>query len=269
MRSVIIDNTTLRVSRIAFGTAKLHHVFSRSKRLRLLHAAYDNGITHFDTSPYYGFGLAESDLGLFLEKRRDQVTVATKVGLYPPGHSVRWGLGVWLRKALGKFYSDLSEPVINWHVGRAQKSLEESLKRLRTEYVDVLFLHEPNTFLIDSEEFLTWLNNEGAKGKIKYWGLAGVSDLLVNWVKRNDPLSVIIQTKDSVNNKEADFLINEGRRLQFTYGYLSSALGSGTEVSVEDVLHMALKRNPYGAILYSTTRPDHFAGLSEVLLGDK
>lgn len=269
MKSVLIENTLLRVSRIALGTAKLHHIFSQSGRLRLLQAAYDNGITHFDTSPYYGFGLAEADLGVFLKGRRDKVTIATKVGLYPPGAAARGGLSAWTRKAAGKLYSPCSAPVINWHVEAAQKSLDESLKRLRTEYVDVLFLHEPDPALVNSDEFLTWLNNQRSEGKIKYWGLAGLSNFLINWIKINDPLSMIIQTKDSINNKEADFVINYGRRLQFTYGYLSSALRSGGQVPVRDLLHMALRRNQYGAVIYSTRRPDRIKGLTEVLSKDK
>ena len=265
MQSVIISNIDLRVSRLAFGTAKLHHVFSQSARVRLLKSAYDIGITHFDTSPYYGFGLAELDLGLFLKGHRDKVTVATKVGIYPPGRAVNASLAAWTRKAAGKLYSGFSAPVISWNIEVAKRSLNESLKRLRTDYVDILFLHEPNHSLINSEEFLSWLSDEKSKGKIKYWGLAGFSGSLINFVKKNDPLSMITQTKDSINNKEADVVINQGRELQFTYGYLSSAFKDGKQVTAEHLLRMALKRNQSGAILVSSRRVERIKMLAAIM----
>lgn len=62
MRRIILPGTALSVSRFIFGTASLFRAGRRSERLRLLDAAYDHGLTHFDTAPYYGFGSAERDL---------------------------------------------------------------------------------------------------------------------------------------------------------------------------------------------------------------
>jgi aryl-alcohol dehydrogenase-like predicted oxidoreductase len=54
------------------------------ERLQLLECAYDAGIRHFDTAPYYGYGEAERVLGEFLRGKRDQVTITTKFGIQPP-----------------------------------------------------------------------------------------------------------------------------------------------------------------------------------------
>lgn len=265
MEYVEIANTHLRASRLAFGTASLHHLYSQRQRQRLLEAAFSAGITHFDTSPYYGFGLAESDLGAFMQGRRSQVTVASKVGLYAPGVAAHGSFGVWARKAFGKFSRGLAAPRIDWHVQTAAHSLNASLKRLRTDYVDLLLLHEPDPSLIQSDEFLAWLEVERSKGKVRYWGLAGMPGLLEKWLCTNHPLAMIIQTKDSLAHKEADIVLKYGRRLQFTYGYLSSATSDKETKSADTVLREALQRNKDGSIVCSTRRLDRVAKLTEAM----
>lgn len=264
MQYTTIENTNLKVSRLAFGTASLHHLFRRSQRQRLLAAAFASGITHFDTSPYYGYGLAESDVGLFIRGRRDAVTVATKVGLYAPG-STNSIMSIWARKAAGKFFQSLSVPRIDWGVQTAERSLNASLKRLKTEYVDVLFLHEPDPTLINSDEFLTWLESERAKGKVRYWGLAGVPDRFGEWILINHPLSTIVQSKDSLDRKEADIVLRQERRLQFTYGYLSSSTQGMAEYSADTLLRKALQRNTDGSVLFSTRRLERIEKLAGIV----
>ena len=82
-----IDGTDIEVSRLGFGTSSLHHLLSRRDRRSLLLHAESVGITHFDTAPYYGYGLAERELGLALRDRRSRITVTTKVGLYPVSYT--------------------------------------------------------------------------------------------------------------------------------------------------------------------------------------
>jgi len=55
----MLPGTGLSVSRLSFGTATLHHHPTTAKRQAFLAAALDHGFTHFDTSPYYGFGMSE------------------------------------------------------------------------------------------------------------------------------------------------------------------------------------------------------------------
>lgn len=254
MQYSIIENTDVRVSRISFGTASLHHLFSAKQRQRLLKTAASAGISHFDTSPYYGYGLAESDLGALMQGGRDAFTVATKVGFYPFGGAAHGTFGVWARKAVGKFYPRLSAPEVDWCVQRAANSLNASLRRLKTDYVDFLFLHEPDIGLLNADEFLRWIEVERSKGKVRYWGLAGLPVLLKPWLLIDHPLALVLQTKDDLVTKMADFVLESGRNLQFTYGYLSSRSGSGSGESVADVVCNALMRNTDGAILISTRR---------------
>ena len=86
MKRIPLPGTHLTLSRFSFGTASLHHLGALGKQLRHLRAALEAGFSHFDTAPLYGFGMAERALGrAFGDARSEAVTIATKVGLYPPG----------------------------------------------------------------------------------------------------------------------------------------------------------------------------------------
>jgi aryl-alcohol dehydrogenase-like predicted oxidoreductase len=262
MRYSVIENTDVRVSRISFGTASLHHLFSAKQRQHLLGTAASAGISHFDTSSYYGYGLAESDLGTFMLGHRAAFTVTTKVGLYPFCGVARGAFDVWTRKAVGKFYPRLSAPEVDWGIQRAADSLNASLRRLKTDYVDFLFLHEPDIGLLNAGEFLGWLEAERSKGKIRYWGLAGLPALLAPWLLIDHPLALVLQTRDDLVAKTADFVLESGRHLQFTYGYLSSRPATGSVKSVADVVCGALMRNTHGSVLISTRRTDRVKQLA-------
>lgn len=264
MKFSVIEDTNVRVSRISFGTASMHHLFSKAKRRHLLETAAASGITHFDTSPYYGYGLAEFDLGTFLHGRRDAFTVTTKVGLYPHGSAVQGAFGVWARKAAGKLIPRLTVPEVDWHVQRAAASLDASLKRLKTDYVDFLFLHEPDIRLLNADELLSWVEVEQSKGKVRYWGLAGLPTVLEPWLDIRHPLAQVLQTRDDLATRSADFVVECGRQLQFTYGYLSSHSTTGSVESAADLLRKALARNTNGSILVSTRRAERVKQLAEL-----
>lgn len=267
MRSVTIDRTNLQVSRWSLGTGSLHHLLFSGERQRLLDCAVDVGFTHFDTAPYYGYGLAELALGRLIQHQRLRVTVATKVGLYPPGASAKHGLSLWSRKASEKIGLTSSRPRIDWCVSTAEKSLDASLQRLRTDYVDLLFLHEPDPVMIATDEFLDWLAREVQRGRVRYWGLAGAGLVDSTWVNEGSLLANVLQIQDSVDTRNAEGLVVHGRSLQFTYGYLSKLqVTEGPDMTPES-LQNVLKCNSTGSILVSTRGAERlrdFATASEL-----
>lgn len=265
MKQVVIEGADIPVSRIALGTATLHHVFSSSKRQKLLNVAASAGISHFDTSPFYGFGLAECDVGALLKKGRSRFTVATKVGLYPWVASAESAASAWALKAVGKAIPIASKPLINWQVSRARQSFQQSLRRLGTDYLDFLFLHEPDRRLIDADEFQRWIEDEVARGAVRMWGLAGVAEKVAPWVLAGHRLARVVQTQDSLDGKEADFMISAGRRLQFTYGYLSASPTREGTAAAHTVLKAALERNTHGSIIVATRRADRIAELARLV----
>lgn len=262
MKQTTLPGTDLSVSRLSFGTASLHHLPTSSQRQQLLATAFDQGFTHFDTAPYYGFGLAESEVGRFVGCHNDQLTVASKVGLHPPGGQASTTAGLWARKALGKLVPVLSKPVVDWSVGAASKSLENSLRRLRRDCVDVLFLHEPDPCLLNTEEFLNWLTRQQDEGKLRYWGLAGPAGRFAKWIQDGHDLAHILQVYDCVEGVQVHPVLTSGRVFQFTYGYLSAARRSNSTVRVDDVLRVALSRNQRGSVLVSTRRVAHVPELA-------
>lgn len=254
MKTIAIPEANLVVSRLSFGTASLHHLPFSSGRRALLAAAWDAGFTHFDTSPYYGFGIAEHELGRFLKAARREATVATKVGLYAPGGRTSGTLAAWGRKAVGKAFPSISRAVVDWSVARATASLHESLNVLGRDHVDIVFLHEPAPGLLDADEFLRWCTKQKEAGKIKHWGLAGEWPRFSTWTRH--PLAEIVQTRDL----DAAALRAAGREPQFTYGALSSAPRGA---SVAEALRAALARNPRGSLVVSTRKIGRLKALAE------
>src|SRR5215207_4597864 len=113
-----LGQTGFNVSVIGYGASPLGHEFGPAdfdEGVRAVHAAVDRGINFFDVSPFYGRTVAEDRLGRALEGRRDKVVLATKVGRY------------------GR------EPEeCDYSATRVASSVEGSLRRLRTDHVDLL-----------------------------------------------------------------------------------------------------------------------------------
>jgi aryl-alcohol dehydrogenase-like predicted oxidoreductase len=262
MRQVVLPGTDLRVSRFSFGTASLFNAGSAAGRARLLAAAWDSGFTHFDTAPYYGFGVAERDLGLFLATRPD-ATVTTKVGLHPPGGADQPASHVFLRKAAGKLVPSLSRPLVDWSVARARESLSGSLRRLRRERVDLFLLHEPDRHLLDADEWLRWLESE--RDRVAWFGIAPGHARLMAFIEPPHPVANVIQAMDSIDGREADLILRAGRKLQMTYGYVSAARPP-TAAAAGEILRLALRRNDTGSVIVSTRKTDRlpqFAAIAD------
>jgi D-threo-aldose 1-dehydrogenase len=258
----MLPGTELRLSRFAFGTASLHHLTSARSRRMLLEAAVEHGLTHFDTAPIYGFGSAERDLAPVLAAE-PKLTVATKVGLYPPGGGEQTGAVVFARKVLGKLYPPLSRVHVDLSVKTAEVSLDASLKRLQRERLDILFIHEPDCTRIETEEWHRWLERERERGRLIAFGIAGAMAQIEPLV--SSPLAQVIQTTDSISGHEADRVLDANRQLQITYGYLSAARRSGEAFEPRQLLIDALRRNRTGTILVSTRRRARLAECSAAL----
>jgi aryl-alcohol dehydrogenase-like predicted oxidoreductase len=278
VKQVIIARTALSVSRLSFGTASLHHLATRKGRQRLLGRAVEVGFSHFDTAPLYGSGLAEDELGRFLASQSPAFTVATKIGLYPPAASRKVIAWLWPERALSRIWPRLSRPVVCWSLARAEQSLHRSLSRLRRDHVDILYLHEPDPRLVDTDELRRWLERQRAAGKIRYHGLAGEAASFRPWLANEHELCQVLQLRDSLELRQADVALETGRALQFAFGYLSTRARAPRaalprrgdsarreQVAVRDVAELvrgALRRVPDGSVLVSSRRLDHVEQLS-------
>jgi L-galactose dehydrogenase len=115
-----LGRTDLKLSVIGFGTAPLggeYGALDQAEVERAVHQAIEVGITFFDTAAYYGRRLSEERLGKILEGRRNQVVLATKCARF-------------------------DKAVFDFSAARVRTSVEESLRLLRTDHLDLLTVHD-------------------------------------------------------------------------------------------------------------------------------
>ncbi len=147
----------LKTSAIGFGgwpMARGHYgSIDENDVIRSIHAALDYGITLFDTAANYGWGEGETLLGKALKGRRDKVVLASKGGL----RSENQDLAI----------ADSSR-------GFLTSDLDNSLRRLQTDYLDLYLIHEPDPNLPISEPMETFIDFE-TKGKIRFGGVSNFS----------------------------------------------------------------------------------------------
>ncbi|EMR04086.1 aldo/keto reductase [Cesiribacter andamanensis] len=164
-------SSDLRISEISFGCMSLGE--DDAANARLLHQALEGGITFFDTADLYQKGQNEQTVGKAFKGMRHKVILATKVGNQwrPDGSGWDWNP----RKAY------------------ILKAVEESLRRLQTDYIDLYQLHggtldDPIDETIDAFEQLK------AAGKIRHYGISSIRpNVIREWVKRSNMASVMMQ----------------------------------------------------------------------------
>ncbi len=172
----------LSLSRLAFGCAPVMGRVSRAVALRAMHTAFERGVTHFDVARSYGYGDAEAVLGEFAAGRRDRITIATKFGIRASGTAR--GLR-WLKPAIRQIANHLpyaraalhsvsgkSLSAGHYELAEARRSFEHSLKQLKTDYADILFIHDCSPADELSGELLDYLQNLVRTGHIRAWGIA-------------------------------------------------------------------------------------------------
>jgi D-threo-aldose 1-dehydrogenase len=186
MRTVEILGFAIRPTVLGYGCSALMGR-GRQHARRLLEAAFDAGIRHFDVAPLYGRGDAEWELGEFARAHRHEISLTTKIGLPPRKlNRLRRGAVSIARQASrlcpslksigGKIIPDNpansgSATAIKFSVTEARLSLERSLRALRTDSIDLLLLHEYVAAGADGEDTLTFLEDAVRAGKIARFGL--------------------------------------------------------------------------------------------------
>ena len=153
-----LGKTEIFVSEIGFGAwgiggiskgATSYGPTDDSSSIRALNYALDRGINFFDTSNVYGEGHSESLIGKTFLKVRDRVLIATKVGLI-----------------------NYEEPA-DFSIKNLSTSLQGSLKRLKTDYIDLLQLHNPSPYIIQhNHDIMTWVDRLKKKGVIRAFGVS-------------------------------------------------------------------------------------------------
>ena len=152
-----LGKTGLSVSEIGFGTWGLgggpcsYGPVDDQESIETLKYAYQTGVNFFDTSDAYGNGHSEEIVGTALKDLRKKVIIASKVGCLP--HSGR-------------------EMPQDFSASHIRKSIETSLKRLQTDYLDLYQLHSPLLKDLENPEVLETLQALKKEGKIRAFGIS-------------------------------------------------------------------------------------------------
>jgi aryl-alcohol dehydrogenase-like predicted oxidoreductase len=194
-----LGNSTVHVTPIAFGTWAIGGWMwggaEENDAIRAIRASYEAGITTIDTAPVYGFGKSEELVGRAMEGvRRDQYQILTKYGL-------NW------KSQQGEFHFDTTDDrgkptKVYKYAGRARvlQECEDSLKRLKTDYIDLLQIHWPDstTPIAETMEAVAKLIEQG---KVRAAGVCNYSVAQVDEA---------LKTLGIVSNQVPYSLINRG-----------------------------------------------------------
>jgi aryl-alcohol dehydrogenase-like predicted oxidoreductase len=157
-----LGNTGITCSTVGFGvwtvTAGWWGKYTEEEAIRLMRKAYDLGITVFDTAPTYGpVGYAEEILARALSDVRDHVVYSTKFGY---DTEIDWS------------YEGHKERPQRTDPAFTRRAVEASLRRLGTDVVDVLQLHNPKMTHIEQDDMWTVLEELKAEGKVRAFGVS-------------------------------------------------------------------------------------------------
>jgi aryl-alcohol dehydrogenase-like predicted oxidoreductase len=208
-----IPGTSLKVSPVAIGTWAIGGWMwggtDERESVATIQAAFEHGVNIVDTAPVYGFGRSEEIVGKAIAERglRSEVLIATKTGL-------QWDGGNVSRNASR---------------ARIMQEVEDSLRRLRTDYIDVYQVHWPDP-LVSIEETAEAMRTLFEQGKIRAIGVSNFSVDQMERFRRVAPLHVLQPPYNLFERDvEADLLpyCRKNKIATFGYGALCRGLLSG------------------------------------------
>ena len=151
----------LEVSEIGFGnwtvTTGWWGEYTEQQAIDLHRLAFDRGVTFFDTADGYGDGYAEEVLAKALDGKRDQIVISTKFGYDLESTTERRGQ---------------QERPHRTDVPYVRKCLEHSLRRLRTDVIDIYQLHNPRMNHVEQDDLWEFLEQAKQEGKVRSYGTA-------------------------------------------------------------------------------------------------
>jgi aryl-alcohol dehydrogenase-like predicted oxidoreductase len=216
----ILGSTGLKVSEIGYGTWGLggdsYGYVDDNESKKALRFAFENGVNFYDTADLYGNGHSEEILGDTFKNIRDKVIIATKGGTLP-----HHGFDM---------PQDFSPQYL-------RKALERSLKRLKTDYIDLYQLHSPKIEDIEDENAISTLKAFQKEGKIRFFGISARSPQDGLMVIEKFGINVIQVNFNMIDQRSIEIGLFEvaGKldvgviaRTPFCFGYLTGTL-TGSE----------------------------------------
>jgi len=308
-------------SRLGFGTSGIMgSAMTAAGRLRLLEAAFDQGVRHFDTAPLYGMGLAEEVLAIFARGRRSDITITSKFGLLPPSIHPLLRPALPIARTINRHvfgqlspqHQDMANRVIRalpvvgisnfpdtpgssspgtgnhpYKPAEIRHGLEESLRKLGTEYIDFYLLDECQSGNLD-EDVISLLEALVAEGKIRAYGLGSGRKSTRAILCDSPTFRGVVQIPDHLLNHDTPWFVKRAQSPLFTHSVLRTPLRSASYRPTLDLLLIrwaeqldedprqpelltallltgALLNNPHGCVLFSTSKVQRITSYVETL----
>lgn len=190
-----LGKTGLKISVLGFGVSPVGNVFEsveESEAIQALHYGIDNGINYFDVAPFYGDTLAETRLGKALKGKRQDVFLATKCCRY-----------------INHF---------DFSYDRVIQGIDESLKRLQTDYVDVFQLHDIEFGTEEQvlNEAFPALQKVKESGKARFIGITGLPVRYLAHIARQVEIDTLLSwahfnlLEDEINDELVPLSLERG-----------------------------------------------------------
>ena len=293
MENSIRDILPLDMPTLGYGTGTLlNDRRTRTAALRLVETARDSGVIYFDTARMYGAGRVEQVLGEMLARGRDKIILATKAGILPQSrkfHMRAIGLATRiLRSAVPAVQPYVKVPAAAqprfgaFELSDFRTSVETSLRALKTDYIDILLLHECLPADVEHPGLLEYLHHLKQEGKIRAFGLGAGIDQACDILAVHPELSDVVQVPNSIWDMNISRL-PLGVVLSVTHSLLTARFHAlrarlladaaaaqswltATGIDPRDASGMvqlmlahALRANPRGVSLFYSSKPDRIA----------
>jgi aryl-alcohol dehydrogenase-like predicted oxidoreductase len=258
-------------SRIGFGCAPILGAIDKKKAERAIRFSLDMGVNHFDLARSYGYGESEKLVGEILKGRRDKVILSSKFGI-----KANWKASLLrpLKPLVRKIKNAKSKSNIeaspnlkkefkasDFLLKRTEisskemtKSLEESLRSLKTDYLDFFFIHEPDSSLEFLDEVILTSERLKKEGKIRAFGLSFYKHqkkLHTNYLDFFD----ILQFNNSPGDDDYSQIIED--RADVPNILFSPLSGGNSYISPSEKLQKLGKDFPQSIILCSMFNENH------------
>ncbi|BAN26501.1 aldo/keto reductase [Caballeronia insecticola] len=169
-----LGNSGLEVSAIGLGCMGLSHGYGpatdKTRAVELIRAAFDQGVTFFDTAEVYGPYLNEEVVGEALAPIRDQVVIATKFGF--------------------TFGDDGKQQILNSRPDHIRRTVDGMLKRLKTDVIDLLYQHRVDPD-VPIEDVAGTVKSLIAEGKVKHFGLSEAGEQTIRRAHAVQPVTAL------------------------------------------------------------------------------
>ena len=161
MRYRRLGDTDISISEVGFGVWTVSTGWwgevDEARSVKLLRLAHEKGINYFDTADTYGSGLGETLLRDAFGHRRESIVISTKIGYDFYNHTARRGQ---------------QERPQDWSEDFIRFALEQSLKRLGTDYIDFLQLHNTKMDAVENDALFELMEEFEKEGKVRAYGIA-------------------------------------------------------------------------------------------------